>query len=401
MIDVALLYPCDPLGPLIGGIESFIKGVISTAPDTVQYSVIGATTDISKRPVGQWTDCQLGGKTFRYFPLMAVASRGKRSRIPATVSYELAALIRMPDLSFADIIESHRIEHLLIHARSKPFNLFVHQNMAVLKDSKADIGWKAAPGLYNFLERQLFNRPGSISCVRADAVEAYQANFPQHKDKFVFQPTWMDETIFYPLVGGGREDLRSALCEEYGFDSGLPVSVAVGRVDSQKDPLLMVETYRQLASDGNPLQLLWIGDGVMRDEVEQAINKAGLNQSFLIAGLKEAREIANILRACDFFAMSSAYEGMPIAVLEALACGCPVASTNVGEVPRLVEHGVNGYLARPGERDTMVTAVQAAAKNFLQLRGEPCTSVAEQYQPKQVLLGLYRRYQQLCNLSIN
>ncbi|MGR8931847.1 MAG: glycosyltransferase, partial [Gammaproteobacteria bacterium] len=391
-IDVALLYPCDPIEPLIGGVESFIKGVIYNAPDNIRYWIVGATTDPQTRPVGKWSECRLGDKVFNYFPLYSVSDRGKRSRIPATVLFEVFALLRMPDLSFADVIESHRIEHLLIRYKDKPFSLFLHQNMAVLNNAKSDILWSAAPKLYRYLEKRLFMRPGNVFCVREDAVGDYRRIFPDKAKKFHFQPTWMDEMIFYPVPIEERQESRLSIAAEYGFDRSLPLAVAVGRIDSQKDPLLMVDAVAEANVNNVDIQVLWIGDGVLKNSMLNRIKMRNLESRFKLAGLKDAAYVADAMRAADFFLMSSAYEGMPIAVLESLACGCPVVSTGVGEVPRLIKDGENGFLARPGD----ISSLRKAIGRMVELRdkcaGSPCLEVAKDYRASNVLQKVYNSY---------
>jgi len=87
IIKVALVYPCDPSSPLIGGIESFIRGVIVNAPENIQYYVVGATTDPDLRPVGLWCDCQIDEVTYKFFPLYTVKNRGKRNFILINLSH--------------------------------------------------------------------------------------------------------------------------------------------------------------------------------------------------------------------------------------------------------------------------------------------------------------------------
>ena len=218
-VNVALLYPCDPCSPLIGGIESFIKGVLSNAPDSINYFVIGATTDLKIRPVGKWSDCKIANKHFKYFPLYEVGNRGRRSIIPATVQYEISALLRMPDLSFAQVIESHRIEHLLFRARGKKFNLFLHQNMAALENPKSDILWKYAPGLYRFLEKRLFLQRGNVFCVREDAVEEYKNIFPEpFPGIFFYQYSQViideDRKYYYICIKSLRPEIKNQAYKE-------------------------------------------------------------------------------------------------------------------------------------------------------------------------------------------
>jgi glycosyltransferase involved in cell wall biosynthesis len=67
----------------------------------------------------------------------------------------------------------------------------------------------------------------------------------------------------------------------------------------------------------------------------------------LFAGLRTPAQVADLLRLSDCFALTSAYEGMPMCVLEALGCGIPVVSTRVGEIARVVRPGVTGELVAP------------------------------------------------------
>ena len=68
-----------------------------------------------------------------------------------------------------------------------------------------------------------------------------------------------------------------------------------------------------------------------------------------------------VLAAADVFCLSSRYEGLPIALLEALAMGLPVVSTEVGGVPSVVTDGVEGRLVPPGDPDVLAAAIEPLA----------------------------------------
>ena len=65
-----------------GGVDTFIRGLIKWAPEDIEFSLVGMTTDEAERPMGRWTRCDLGRRQFDLFPVVKVAEAGGRSRIP-------------------------------------------------------------------------------------------------------------------------------------------------------------------------------------------------------------------------------------------------------------------------------------------------------------------------------
>lgn len=138
---------------------------------------------------------------------------------------------------------------------------------------------------------------------------------------------------------------------------GLPEHATVvgtaARLSHQKAPLDMV---RALARLGRPdVSVVWIGDGELRSRTEREIRRAGLEGRFLLLG--ERADVPALLPAFDVFALSSLYEGLPCAVVEAMTCGIPVIATAVNSVPEIVISGRTGLLARPGDPSTMAHAL--------------------------------------------
>jgi glycosyltransferase involved in cell wall biosynthesis len=128
--------------------------------------------------------------------------------------------------------------------------------------------------------------------------------------------------------------------QAHGFSEDDILIVSVARLDPQKNPLLLIGA---LPEDPH-CHLLFTGDGALRDAVQR---RTGSRVHWL--GVRS--DIPDLLTACDIFALASDYEGLPVAVIEAMAAGLPVVATAVGGVPELVEHEVNGLLvpARDGQ----------------------------------------------------
>jgi glycosyltransferase involved in cell wall biosynthesis len=141
---------------------------------------------------------------------------------------------------------------------------------------------------------------------------------------------------------------------------GLPEDATVvgtaARLSHQKAPLDMV---RALARLGRPdVTVVWIGDGELRSRTEREIRRSGLESRFLLLG--ERSDVPALLPAFDVFALSSLYEGLPCALVEAMTCGIPVVATAVNSVPEIVIAGRTGLLTRPADPSAMADALRFA-----------------------------------------
>lgn len=395
-IRVAVLYPADPAGAVIGGIESFIRGLIKAAPSRIEYNIFGATTDPIARPVGRWTECALGSASFRYFPLCRLPLAQKRTLVPATLKHMLQAEIRLPDLDAFDIIESHRIEHF-ISARhcTRPRNLFLHNTMDIVHNKASDIRWKLAPGLYFRMERRIISGVDSIFIVREEGAKAYREKYPAKRDSIEFIPTVVDADLFRPLSPQERALRRAQLVSDLAIPGDSLLLVFVGRLDSSKDPMLLLDAFARLARVRPNVTLLMVGDGVLRKRLEETADSLGLLDGIRFLGFKSSPEVAALLQVSDMYLLTSAYEGMPIALTEAMSCGLPAVTTDVGEVRKLVRPGVNGEVAASRSPDEFAALMNTVCANLERYRGGPCLAAAEPYTPRKVFQRVYERYEQL------
>ena len=138
-----------------------------------------------------------------------------------------------------------------------------------------------------------------------------------------------------------------------GLAPDVPVAGTVGRLDEQKAPRDFVTAIA--ASEHRDLVGVWIGDGPLRDEVTAQARRLGIADRILFAG--QRTDVADLLPAFDVFVMSSLYEGLPCALLEAIACGLPVVATAVNAVPDVVTPGRTGLLVPPREPQLLASAV--------------------------------------------
>lgn len=396
-VTVRIFYPADPVGVVPGGVDTFLRGILKFAPDDLRFSLVGMTTDVQARPVGRWSICQLGDRTFNFFPAVRVADAGGRSRVPLSLRYTTAVALRLAALRQGfDVFEFHRIEPALLFLRDgRPKNAFFHQDMAVIRSTKADIVWRYMPALYFGIERRVVQALASAWCVREEGVRAMRERYPEKADAIRFVPTWVDTEVFYPVAEAARNALRHALATELGIDPRSAWVISVGRLDSQKDPDLLFDAVARLVAEGVDLTWLAVGDGVLRGGLERRVADAGLRSRVRFLGLRSPSQIAELLRASDVFALSSAYEGMPMAVLEALGSGLPVATTDVGEVRRVVHPGLNGAIAadRTPEGFSQCLAQVVAHRNAW--RGEPAVQAVQPFRPAQVLAPVFANYRNL------
>jgi glycosyltransferase involved in cell wall biosynthesis len=140
-----------------------------------------------------------------------------------------------------------------------------------------------------------------------------------------------------------------------GIPAGSHVVSTVGRLTAIKDHRLFLEAAR-LVAGGDPTSLfLIVGDGELRHDLEQAARANGIADRTRFLGWR--RDLATVYGATDVFLLTSRNEGTPVALIEALAAGVPGVSTDVGGVRDVIEEGVSGLLAPPGDASTLASHV--------------------------------------------
>ncbi len=165
----------------------------------------------------------------------------------------------------------------------------------------------------------------------------------------------VDLDHFFPDPTARSPEARRRL----GLPTGLLLAFA-GRLDPQKGLHTLVEALRLLAAGCQEARLLIMGDGPQRAELEQAVRGAGVSDRVLFRGL--IADVAPYLRACDIFVFPSVGEGMPNALLEAMASGLPCVASAIGGCMDVITDGQTGLLIPPGD----AAALQSALEQLVQ-----------------------------------
>ena len=140
-----------------------------------------------------------------------------------------------------------------------------------------------------------------------------------------------------------RRELRSRL--QLADDQIAIVQVA--RLNPLKDHGTSIRAMAELSKSHPHARLLVVGDGEERASIESLMTELGLTEQVQLLGTR--RDVADLLAAADVFLLSSVSEGIPLTLIEAMACGLPCVSTNVGGTGEVIEDGRTGLLARPAD----------------------------------------------------
>lgn len=164
----------------------------------------------------------------------------------------------------------------------------------------------------------------------------------------------LDERVRFD---GDPADVRRRL----GIPAGKFVVGWFGRMTAVKrtdDLLTMLAGTRERGIDA---MLVLIGDGDDRRRLEQRAHDLGIAKSCLFLGYQES--VAEWFAICDAVILTSANEGTPVTLIEALAAGRPVVATRVGGVPDVVDDGETGFLVRPADTHAMAERLEILARD--------------------------------------
>jgi glycosyltransferase involved in cell wall biosynthesis len=340
--DRLIVHQFDPGREVPGGINTCISDLVRYAPTGYAFAIAGVSDRTDER-LGEWTARAMHGREVAFMPLAHLAPERQQRLVPhsARVAAGLARFRRrMPRV----LTQTHRVD-LGAAAQSllppRETVQFIHTDTERALSRGTDSIWRFAPTFYRSVERASLRRASRVVAFSSrDAERLQRAGIPARA-----MTTWFDPQLFYPA----RE--RPA---------GLEL-VWVGRLEAPKDPELAVRALAALARRGVDARLTVVGDGTLRSGLEQLVAAETLDDTVTLAGQKPRGETAEALRRGSLLLMSSRFEGSPRALIEALACGLPVACTPESDPDGLVRAGSTGAVAAGREPEQLADAILAAS----------------------------------------
>ncbi len=214
------------------------------------------------------------------------------------------------------------------------------------------------------------------------------------KDKVFLLPNGIDKTHFY------KDDvLRKTMRDKQSFHVKTVVFICVARLVPGKNPLVLLQAFRNVLRTCPQAKLVYVGEGKERNKLEEFAKQSNIEKDVFLPG--EQEDVNAWLNMADVFVLPSQEESLPLSLLEALQVGLPCIVSAAGDMPLWVEHGQNGYIC-PSKDITLLScfmAELAARADLRQTMGQKSlqktvnmTNVSQQY---------HQIYQQVVSTSFH
>jgi glycosyltransferase involved in cell wall biosynthesis len=133
-----------------------------------------------------------------------------------------------------------------------------------------------------------------------------------------------------------------------------PVLGTVGNFTAKKDHAGLLAAFATVVAERPTARLVLMGTGPLEDALRTRVRDLGLDDAVQFTGSRD--DVFELLPAFDVFVLSSRFEGLPIALLEAMASGVAPVATRVGGIPEVITDGVDGLLVEPGDAGALATS---------------------------------------------
>jgi glycosyltransferase involved in cell wall biosynthesis len=342
-----------------GGVA--LRGALSLDPDRYAITMIAGSTSVTGARASSADTVLSGPDAAKEAPegdLLAEAYNGglEVARIPALVPdispredrAALRALTRLLVDGGYDVVHTHSAKggalgRLAAHRAAVPRIVHTFHGFPFHEFQSP---WRR--GGYIAIERWLGRRTHAFLAVGSTvAAEAVRRGLAAPEQVRTIPPA------IVPIGRAPDTAARGHGRRALGLPAGVRIVGTVGRVDYQKAPDDWIDAFAAVAVDD--VWGVWIGDGPGRAALLARARKHGISHRFRLLGYRD--DVAEVLPAFDVFALASRYEGLPCALIEAIAAGVPMVATAVNAVPEVVIPGETGLLVPPGQPRMLARAL--------------------------------------------
>jgi len=391
--NVCLFNSDDPRGGKIGGTSTYVRDFIAYHPEEMNLLLV-APDEIGDLAVGDVNRAAFRGRAFDFLPLFrsATAFDDYPTSIADSETFRFAVQILKHWPQIRSIlgrgrysVEIRRVElSPVVASFGRPFVQMVHVWGRKDQPMSSILGRHTA--LRTTLEAFAATTAAKYYSVNSDMTAMYRRVFPWAAGKMETLTTWADPATFSPspfdLAGG---------CIRLAY---------VGRADRFKRLDLMFEAVAALAGISPwPVELHYAGDG----DLKRTPGYERVAPMLVDHGVRRPAEIAAIWRSVHIGLLTSEFEGMPRAVLEALSCGRPVVALHLPQLEGTVVDGVSGWLTPRSDRQAADMAAQILAA-FEAIRSGRITpggvaAQASAFRPEPLLGRVYAAHRAIHGLA--
>jgi len=361
-----------------GGIKYFLRNILPPMSREAEIALIGLTTDVNEK-IGRWSKRQIRDKVFPFMPVYYVreASSHKKPKIPVRIGITAGIILnkrRIPERF--DVLYIHYPELVLPFLLPKKKIPIVFHLHGRIKEAALNSRYKwlrcnlVASAFYK-LNVYVLRNSDKVLTISEDGLQLCSNILPGRRKFFHVVPACVNTQIFSPR---NKLEMR----KKHGFSKDDKIVIFVGRIERLKRPDILISAMSIVKERISNVKLLIAGSGSEKSSLELKAQELGVETHFF-GEVEHDSLLPELLNCADVFAFTSGSgEGFPSAILEALACGLPVVSTNVGDIKKVIIDGITGFLVdRPDPN--IIASCLIKAVNLSPAMSGKCVNTAKLY----------------------
>ncbi|MEI8348929.1 MAG: glycosyltransferase family 4 protein [Candidatus Omnitrophota bacterium] len=191
----------------------------------------------------------------------------------------------------------------------------------------------------------------------------------ENNRKYISETFEVDKNAISMIYNGVKEaDLsdvamcRKSVREELKLQQDDYMILTVARLDAPKGYQDMIPVVKQLSEANRQVKFVWVGEGQDRDVLTEMVRYHGLNDHVIFLGYR--CDVYRLMKASDLFLFPSHAEGFGLVLVEAMACGLSIVSSDTSSIPELIQDGVHGRLFRVGDCFAMLDSIRLAMSDL-------------------------------------
>lgn len=212
---------------------------------------------------------------------------------------------------------------------------------------------------YTFIFNQLSHFISHFVVISPTLKDWFYEHTPSCREKIQVIVNGVDTKIFHPSI-----EERERTQAQFGWNQDNFICGTCARLEPIKNLKFMLEVFCIFARKNHKSRLLIVGDGSQKASLEDEATRLGIEDKVVFTGFQP--EVAHLLKAMDLYLLTSLDEGLPLSILEALACGVPIVASAVGDLPRVLD-GYNGKVLESNNIELWAATLDSFAEKITSL----------------------------------